>query len=85
MASQSPKSKSRKHSSSREILELMRECEAREWMDRYHRKVKEVGVNLARSWWGKVLYDIRRIRGDEAVLDLKQRMNRIKNETRSKS
>ena len=63
----------------------MRECEAREWMDRYRQKVKEVGVNSARSWWDKVLYDIRRIRGDDAVLDLRQRMNRLHNEIRSKN
>ena len=85
MESLLPKSKSRKPSSQREILELMKEMEAREWMDRFREKAYEHGVNHARSWWDKVLYDIRRIRGEKAAEELRDRMNRIRNEIRQKS
>ena len=84
MESLLPKSKSRKPSSQREILELMKEMEAREWMDRFREKAYEHGMNHARNWWAKVLYDIRRIRGEKAADELRDRMNRIKNEIRQK-
>ena len=85
MDSQQVKPKSPKPSSSQEILEYMKECEARDWMDRYREKAYEHGANHARAWWDKVLYDIRRIRGEKAAQELRDRMNRIRNEIRQKS
>jgi hypothetical protein len=84
MESQLPKSKSRKPSSSQETLEMMKQAEALEWMDRYREKAYEHGMNHARTWWAKVLYDIRRIRGEKAADELRDRMNRIRNEIRQK-
>ena len=79
MESLQPKSKSRKPSSSREILELMKEMEAREWMDRFREKAYEHGKNEARRWWIKTIMDIERIRGKDAADDLRNRMKRIQN------
>lgn len=58
----------------------MKDCEAREWIARHKRKRDEVGEYEAYSWWKTVIQDIERIRGKEAADDLRQRMNRIKNE-----
>jgi hypothetical protein len=59
-----------------ETLEHMRSCEAREWIARYKKKIGEVGSAPAQSWWEKVKSDIRRIRGEDALQDLINRMNK---------
>ena len=61
-------------------LEHLKNCEAREWLNRYAEKASTLGSRKAYAWWQGVLEDLRRIRGESATLDLKQRMNRIKNE-----
>ena len=43
-----------------------------------------IGSAKALLWWQGVLGDLQRIRGESATLDLRERMNRIRNETRSK-
>lgn len=61
-------------------LEHLKNCEAKEWLNRYAEKVSTLGSRKAYGWWQGVLEDLRRIRGESATLDLRQRMNRIKNE-----
>ena len=61
-------------------LEHLKNTEAKEWLNRYAEKVSTLGSRKAYAWWQGVLEDLRRIRGESATLDLKQRMNRIKNE-----
>ena len=69
-------SQSPKHYLSPEMLEHMRNCEARDWLKRYREKAKEVGANEARRWWDRTIEHISRIRGPEAAFDLRQRMNK---------
>ena len=59
--------------------ERLRDCEAREWHKRYLEKVKQVGLYDARIWLSRTFNDIERKRGHEALLDLRTRMNKIKN------
>ena len=61
-------------------LEKFKNLEAAEWLQRYKVKKSTLGYNKALAWWQGVLEDLRRIRGESATLDLRQRMNRIKNE-----
>lgn len=58
-----------------ETLEHMKQCEAREWIRRHKAKIGELGSVNAQSWWAGVVADIERIRGPEAVMDLRRRMN----------
>ena len=64
-----------------EMIEHMKECEAREWIRRYKEKVSTVGSVKAASWWTEVLEDLRKIRGESATLDLRQRMRKHENRT----
>ena len=61
-----------------EELEHMRDCEAREWIRRYREKASTNGAIEASNWWQNHLEAMRRIRGESAILDLRQRMNRFK-------
>ena len=84
MESQHQTSKSQRRSSQREILELMRQTEALEWLDRYQEQIYQHGKNHARAWWDKTITDIKRIRGEKAANQLRETMNRLKNEIRKK-
>ena len=84
MESQPVQSKSQKRSSQREILELMRQTEALEWLDRYQEQIYQHGRNHARAWWDKTIADIERIRGEKAANALRETMNRLRNEIRQK-
>jgi hypothetical protein len=68
-----------------EELEHFKDCEAQEWLRRYQAKKLTIGSKKALSWWQGVLGDLEQIRGVYATLDLRQRMNRIQNETSRKS
>ena len=59
-------------------LEHMKNCEAMEWTRRFKEKASTVGYNKALAWWQGVLRDLERIRGESATLDLRQRMNKLK-------
>lgn len=61
-----------------EILEHMKNCEAREWIARHKKKIGEVGSVAARSWWLQVCDDIAKRRGQPALNDLRSRMNKEK-------
>jgi hypothetical protein len=61
-----------------ETLEHLANCEAREWLRRHKTKTGEVGSVAARSWWLQVCDDIAKRRGQEALTDLRNRMNKEK-------
>jgi hypothetical protein len=61
-----------------ELLETMRTMEAREWIKRYRKKVKDLGKMNASGWWQQVLLDIEKKRGLPAANDLRRRMNEIR-------
>ena len=63
----------------------MRQTEALEWLDRYQEQIYQHGVSHARAWWDKTITDIKRIRGEKAADQLRETMNRLKNEIRKKS
>jgi hypothetical protein len=60
------------------LLETMKNMEAKEWILRYKRKVKDLGKMSASGWWYQTLSDIEKKRGLTAANDLKRRMNNIK-------
>ena len=57
------------------LLETMRQAEAREWISRYQQKAKELGKAKASAWWQSTIADISRRRGEAAANDLRNRMN----------
>ena len=60
------------------LLETMRQAEAREWILRYQQKIKELGKARASAWWQTTIADISRRRGEAAADDLRKRMNEIR-------
>lgn len=54
----------------------MRQCEAREWISRYNKKIGVLGRSATLSWWHGVKFDIEKRRGKPALDDLLQRMNK---------
>ena len=65
-------------------LEHFKDCEAKEWLRRYQAKKSMIGSKKALLWWQGVLRDLEQIRGESDTLLLRDRMTRIRNETRSK-
>jgi hypothetical protein len=57
------------------LQETLRQSEARDWLRRYRKKVKEEGKSEAYAWWQKTLSDLVKKRGQKAVDDLRKRMN----------
>ena len=57
-----------------------RDTEAREWLSRYQKKVKEIGTQKARNWWLETIQEIEIKRGRGSAITLQADMNRIKNE-----
>jgi len=70
---------------SQETLEHMRQCEAREWMDRYEKKAIERGSGSAQLWWQKVKNDIEKRRGTDAMNDLVNRMKKERENGKSRT
>ena len=60
------------------VMEFMREAEAREWLERYRKKAKELGYGEANAWWADMIEKIEKKRGKKEADDLRQRMNRIR-------
>jgi broad specificity phosphatase PhoE len=58
-----------------EMLETLRQTEARDWIRRYRKKIREEGKAEALAWWQKTLSDIAKRRGQKAADDLRRRMN----------
>lgn len=65
-----------------EMIKHKKDCEAREWIKRYQQKVSTSGWSIAASWWQGILVDLQRIRGESATSDLRQRMTRLRKETK---
>ena len=63
-------------------MDYMKECEAREWITRYRKKVREEGTGEAMDWWTNTLVDIAKKRGQPAADQLRDNMNRLKNANR---
>ena len=61
-----------------ELLETLKMMEAREWVQRYRRKVKDLGKMKASAWWSMTLSDIQKKRGLNAANDLRKKMNEIR-------
>jgi hypothetical protein len=59
-------------------LEHFKDCEAKEWLRRYQGKKLTIGSSKALFWWQGVLRDLERIRGESDTLDLRQRMNKLR-------
>jgi hypothetical protein len=57
------------------LRETMSQAEAREWIQRYKKKMLEHGRSEAFAWWQSTLADISKKRGAKAAEDLRQRMN----------
>lgn len=63
------------------LLETMRQSEAREWLMRYQQKIKELGKAKASAWWQTTIADIAKRRGETAANDLRERMNAIRRQS----
>jgi hypothetical protein len=61
-----------------EMLETLRQTEAKDWIRRYRNKTREAGKAVALAWWHQTLSDIAKRRGQKAVDDLRRRMNEIR-------
>jgi len=60
-------------------LEHFKNSEAQEWLRRYMEKKSMIGSSKALLWWQGVCVDLERIRGESATLDLRDRMNKLRN------
>ena len=60
-----------------QLLETLKNTEAKEWIARHKRKVQDLGSVNASGWWRQTLLDIQQQRGQQAVDDLRRRMNNI--------
>jgi hypothetical protein len=58
-----------------ELLETLRQSEAREWVARYRKKARDLGKIKASAWWSQIYLDIEKRRGLAAAVDLRKRMN----------
>jgi hypothetical protein len=63
-----------------ETITHMRQCEAREWIRRYRKKIGEVGSEQGRAWWEQVKGDIAKRRGKVALDSLVKQMEEERRE-----
>jgi hypothetical protein len=63
-----------------QLLETLKQMEAKEWILRHKRKTKDLGKMSASGWWYQTLSDIEKKRGLPATNELRWRMNKIKGE-----
>lgn len=76
--SQSYRARLIQHYSSLETLEEMRWCLAREWINRYNKKVQDVGKVKAMTWWLAQVDIMEAKHGLTFITDLKRRMNEVR-------
>ena len=62
------------------MQETLRQTEAKDWIRRYKKKIREEGKAEALAWWQKTLSDVVKRRGQKAADDLRKRMNAIRRE-----
>ena len=60
------------------LRETLTQTEAKEWISRYKKKIREEGKREAFHWWTITLEDIAKRRGAQAASDLRERMNALK-------
>lgn len=60
-----------------ELQETLRTMEAKEWITRYKKKVRDLGKTNASAWWWQTLSDIETRRGQKATMDLRNRMTEL--------
>ena len=60
------------------LRETLTQTEAKEWIIRYKKKMKEEGRKEAFYWWQTTLEDIAKRRGQKAADELRNRMNLLK-------
>jgi hypothetical protein len=60
------------------LRETMTQTEAKEWVMRYKKKMREDGRKEAWWWWQAILEDITKKRGPKAAEELRERMNALK-------
>jgi len=58
-----------------EMLETLRQTEAKDWIRRYRKKTREAGKAAASAWWLQTLSDLVKKRGQKTVDELRRRMN----------
>ena len=63
-----------------DLLETMRTMDAREWVQRYRKKARDLGKIKALAWWSQVYSQIEKRRGSAAADDLRKRMNETRKE-----
>jgi len=61
-----------------EMQETLRQTEARDWIRRYRKKIREHGKAAASAWWLQTLSDVVKRRGQKAADDLRRRINEIR-------
>jgi len=57
------------------MQKTLRQTEAKDWIRRYKKKIREEGKAEALAWWQKTLSDVVKRRGQKAADDLRKRMN----------
>jgi gamma-glutamyl:cysteine ligase YbdK (ATP-grasp superfamily) len=57
------------------MQETLRQTEAKDWIRRYRKKIREHGKAAASAWWLQTLSDVVKRRGQKAADDLRKRMN----------
>ena len=57
------------------MQETLRQTEAKDWIRRYKKKIREEGKAEALALWHKTLSDVVKRRGQKAVDDLRKPMN----------
>ena len=60
----------------------MRQCEARDWIRKYRKKIGEVGSEKGRLWWAQVKEDIAKRRGKAELDSLIRQMEEERREGR---
>jgi hypothetical protein len=56
------------------VIQHMHECEAREWIARFNKKVNEVGIGETQKWWYDLKERMEKSRGKPAVDELVKQM-----------
>ena len=57
------------------MQETLLQMEAKDWIKRYRKKIREEGKAEASAWWLQTLSDVVKRRGQKAADDLRRRMN----------
>ena len=57
------------------MQETLLQMEARDWIKRYRKKIREEGKAEASAWWQRILSDLAKKHGQHIVDDLRRRMN----------